>query len=220
MFCTTSSSPTLTGVTFADNTATAHHVPLQGGGLFCEELSSPRLTDCSFTGNVAGYGGGLLCRSGSPVLERVVFDSNEGAYSGAGMACADATVTLVDVVFSGNRSASIEGPGGALAMSAYASARLTRVTFVGNLGGAALFSECSPTVTSCTKETTAPCHARRMCRGSVRHQWKHLRRSAFLRPRERGLHPPREFAMCAVPTAQRRMRSHRCLPRGLWSADR
>ncbi|MDP6312040.1 MAG: right-handed parallel beta-helix repeat-containing protein, partial [Phycisphaerales bacterium] len=57
------SSPTITGCTISDNTAT-----YGGGGIFCED-SSPTITDCTITNNIVvgfssedpGVGGGIYC---------------------------------------------------------------------------------------------------------------------------------------------------------------
>jgi hypothetical protein len=150
MFCTNHSSPNLTGVTFEGNHAlNPPHGEGPGGGLSCEESSSPRLTDCAFIGNGAFYGSGMLCSGSSPVLERVLFEYNSTsttAMPGAAMACEGGTAMLIDVVFS--RNSGWLHP--ALTLSTTA-ATLTRVTFIGNMGGyGASFWGCSPTVTGCT----------------------------------------------------------------------
>ena len=89
----------------------------------------------------------MYCLTGcSPVLERVIFADNFATYQGAGMLC-DEGATLIDVVFTGNFTVHHRA---ALNLSGATASTLTRVTFAGNLGGAAYFEGCSPTVTSCT----------------------------------------------------------------------
>jgi hypothetical protein len=78
------SSPTLTNVTFSDNSAA-----LFGGGMD-NEVSSPTLTNVTFSGNSAAPanfgGGGGMCNffSSSPTLTNVTFSDNS-AYHGGGM---------------------------------------------------------------------------------------------------------------------------------------
>ena len=74
-----SSSPTLSNVTFGGNWATA------GGGMF-NTNSDPILTSVSFQNNsAASYGGGICSHQNSnPTLSAVVFNSNS-ATDGGGM---------------------------------------------------------------------------------------------------------------------------------------
>jgi len=55
MFNDSFSSPSLTNVTFAGNSADS------GGGMFNYEASSPVLTNCTFEGNSATWGGAAHC---------------------------------------------------------------------------------------------------------------------------------------------------------------
>ena len=59
-----SSSPTLTHVTFANNTA------IRGGGMN-NYSSSPTLTHVTFANNTAGFGGGMYNNGSSPTLTHV-----------------------------------------------------------------------------------------------------------------------------------------------------
>jgi predicted outer membrane repeat protein len=72
-----SSSPTLTNVTFSTNSAT------RGGGMY-NDSSSPTLTNVTFTGNSAtNFGGGMYSTSSSsPTLTNVTFTGNSATYGG------------------------------------------------------------------------------------------------------------------------------------------
>ena len=104
-----SSSPTLTNVTFSGSTSRA------GGGMY-NNASSPVLTNVTFSGNSAAInGGGMYNNASSPTLTNVTFSGNQ-ANRGGGMHNADSSPTLTNVTFSGN-SAATNGGG----MSNYAS---------------------------------------------------------------------------------------------------
>lgn len=91
------SSPTLTNVTFINNTA-AH----SGGGLKNYWECYPTLTNVAFIGNSAGYTGGGMDNyvSGSSVTNAVFFGNS--ASGAAGLAAWYTTVNLQNVTFSGN----------------------------------------------------------------------------------------------------------------------
>lgn len=71
------SQPRLVDCVLSANTA-----DLLGGGVFWDSAGSGRLEQCTFTGNAAVAGGGLACRGGRLLLDRVVFSGNEAAGSG------------------------------------------------------------------------------------------------------------------------------------------
>jgi uncharacterized repeat protein (TIGR01451 family) len=126
------SSPTLTDVTFSDNSAS------YGGGIFNYD-SSPALTDATFSDNAAGAdGGGIYNFLSSPTLTGVTFNSNSAVYNGGGIYNEYSDLTLTDVTFSGN-SAGLVGSGGGIFNSDDGSMTptdsrltLTNVTFSGN----------------------------------------------------------------------------------------
>ncbi len=78
-------SPTITGCTISDNTATSG-----GGGIFCRDSSSPTITGCTISDNTTTYyGGGIYCEDSSPMLTDTLVCSNlpnqiTGTYSDEG----------------------------------------------------------------------------------------------------------------------------------------
>jgi len=141
-----SSSPTLTGVTFRNNTAQ------YGGGMFLLFGSNPTLTNVTFSSNSADGGGGMYLRfSNNPILKNVIFIDNT-AENGGGMCIiqdGDSRPTLTDVTFSGNTAGS-SGGGMWLGNS---SPTLTNVTFSNNTadssgGGGMYLHSSNPTLTN------------------------------------------------------------------------
>ena len=56
-----------------------------GGGISCENMSSPKLTNLIITDNIAANGGGLFCfNQSNPILKNVIISEN-GAISGGGI---------------------------------------------------------------------------------------------------------------------------------------
>jgi len=126
-----------------------------GGGMYCVDSSSPSLTDCTFSDNVAPNGGGLFCgHESSPTLTNCTFLDNTASGwggvdgSGGGMYCAS-SATLTDCTFVGNMASAY---GGGM-FCATNSPTLTRCGFVGNradYGGAMCsFWSSSPSLTNC-----------------------------------------------------------------------
>ena len=101
-----SSSPTLIGGAFLENTADA------GGGIY-NGASSPTLTSVTFAGNSANSGGGMHSDGSSPVLVNSTFWGNSAVGHGGGMRNKGAsTPILTNCTFHGNRA--INGTGGAI----------------------------------------------------------------------------------------------------------
>jgi parallel beta-helix repeat protein len=139
-----------------------------GGGMF-NWCSSPMVTNCTFIGNSAKFGGGIFNGSySSPQVTNCTFCGNvaEGtSYSsdsgGAGMANDDhSSPHLTNCSFSGNRSISGSGKawGGGLANWSYCDPNLINCTFTGNWalsgsgdawGGGMNNHESSPILTNC-----------------------------------------------------------------------
>jgi predicted outer membrane repeat protein len=117
------SNPALTNATFSDNLAFQ-----QGGGMY-NAGSSPMVTNATFSNNRAVQDGGGMCNvfGSSPALTHVVF-SNNTAMSGGGMWNYDNSPTLNDVTFIEN---SANSQGGAI-YGAYSTATLSNVTFSDN----------------------------------------------------------------------------------------
>jgi parallel beta-helix repeat protein/predicted outer membrane repeat protein len=120
-----------------------------GGGMYNDD-GSPTLTNVTFSGNSASYGGGGMSNdsSSSPTLTNVTFSGNS-APGGGGVYTVGGSPTLTNVTFSGN-SASFYGGG---MYNSYSSPTLTDVTFSGNsatYGGGMSNLNSSPTLTGVT----------------------------------------------------------------------
>ncbi len=115
------SSPTLSHVTFTDNTAN------NGGGMF-NLNSSPTLSHVTFSGNEASSsGGGMYNLTSSPTLSHVTFSGNEASSRGGGMYNSTSSLTLSHVTFTGNTATH----GGGMTND-NSSPTLSHVTFSGN----------------------------------------------------------------------------------------
>ncbi len=61
-----------------------------GGGLSCDNYSSPGLINVTIKGNTASYGGGIHCNNNSyPTLEGVTISENTALFFGGGVYCND-----------------------------------------------------------------------------------------------------------------------------------
>ncbi len=84
--CNVNSDPIVNNCTFIDNLAKKY-----GGGICNYNSSSPKVSDCTFNGNVAedvgrGYGGGMMNWQGSkPEVTNCVFKNNRSAVYGGGI---------------------------------------------------------------------------------------------------------------------------------------
>jgi hypothetical protein len=100
-----------------------------GGAMFNTNLSNPDLNHVTFVSNSADQDGGGMYnwQNSSPILNNVVF-SNNSAHWGGGMNSNDDSPKLVNVIFVGNSAA--VGGGGISASNSHAD--LTGVSFIGN----------------------------------------------------------------------------------------
>ena len=139
-------APTLTNVTFSDNTAE------WGGGMYNYD-SSPSLINVTFSENTATHDGGGMYNSydSSATLTNVTFVANTATYSGGGMCNSyDSSATLTNITFSANTAEY----GGGVCNRYYSSATLTNVTFSANTarsgGGMYNYDNSSATLTNVT----------------------------------------------------------------------
>ena len=129
-----------------------------GGGIFID-VSSPTLTNCTFTGNSATYGGGMFNASGSsPTLTDCSFTNNSADGNGGGMNNSfDSSPTLTDCSFTNN---SADGNGGGMYNYDNSHPTLTDCTFAGNSatnwGGGMYNDGSSPTLENCTVCSNTP----------------------------------------------------------------
>lgn len=172
------SHPTLTQVTFVDNTAAGDNSQSSSasswGGAISLFNSSPTLTAVTFVGNQAtgqggsyplqAYGGGMYLYYSSPTLNQVTFLNNQAISQdgwtggGGGMYLNYSSPTLSQVTFSGNRATggntglgSTVGSGGGMSIH-FSHPTVSQATFAGNQafqGGGIYARESSPTLLNC-----------------------------------------------------------------------
>jgi len=157
----TESHPTLSGCTFSGNEAR------MGGGIYCD-WSSPRITDCVITKNVAtsnnfGFGGGIHCgllESGSkPITISNCVVSRNRAFAGGGICCDGGSgggpgkIDINGCIITGNIANSIYHGGGGIFCFNYIP-KIANCTVAGNAakwgGGMYNASWHTTTLTNCT----------------------------------------------------------------------
>ncbi|UCC23249.1 MAG: right-handed parallel beta-helix repeat-containing protein, partial [Planctomycetota bacterium] len=143
----------LEGFTITGGNANGSGTDGYGGGMY-NYLSSPTVTNCTFSGNLAQWGGGMYNDgSGStPTVSNCIFSGNEATtQDGGGMGNTYANPTVTNCVFTGN---SAYDTGGAMA-NGYNSPTVTNCTFNQNVangangGGGMRNWSSNPTVTNC-----------------------------------------------------------------------
>ncbi len=72
-----------------------------GGGMY-NAISSPQLTQISFSGNLANFGGGMYNQNSNPKMSQVSFSGNSATTSGGGMYNQNSNPKMSQVSFSGN----------------------------------------------------------------------------------------------------------------------
>lgn len=149
---TCSGNPTLTDVTFINNTGrmggglyigsgtpALTRVVLEGnsaengGGGLHNEGASPALANVTFSGNSASYGGGMSSFGGAPTLINVIFRGNwasGGVSLGGGLCNYESSPTLTNVAIQGNWA---DSGGGGLCNRGSSAPTLTHVTISGNV---------------------------------------------------------------------------------------
>ena len=145
-----------------------------GGGVFCDDSTSPTISRCTFYQNTAAYGGGMrgglystitecsfientavrggaIGRAPQAVLTDCTFVGNSGTYGGAIYIRSSCSPTLTGCLFEGNTASH---SGGALHIEQHCDPVLSFCTLTGNsapIGGALDVSiESFPTFESCT----------------------------------------------------------------------
>ena len=144
---------TLDGFTITAGNNSAATTPNNRGGGMYNNSSSPTLTNVTFSGNWAGYGGGMANHGGSsPTLTNVTFSGNSAAYGG-GMFNWNSSPTLTNITFSGNNASGTLAYGGGMYNDS-SSPVLTNVTFSGNTattyGGGMYNYDGNPALTNVT----------------------------------------------------------------------
>ena len=122
-----------------------------GGGIANDSESDPILTNCTFSRNSAGIGGGMSNWGNNPTLINCTFNGNS-AKSGGGMEIFESHPTINDCIFSGN---SADEDGGGICNLADGNPTLTNCTFSGNKakagwGGGMFNLGATATLANCT----------------------------------------------------------------------
>jgi len=127
-----------------------------GGGIYCEQSSSPTIQHCVIEDNEAtAYGGGIFCigASNAQILFCTIADNS--APSGGGIVCAMAVPTIQDCVIHSNHSTQgFLGWGGGIVCYALASPLIQRCyisdnTAVLDAAGIFCWKVCNPTIIDC-----------------------------------------------------------------------
>jgi len=121
-----------------------------GGGIFCDNNSSPYITNCIISGNYGG-GGGIACWHGSePVITKCFITNNRSGDYGGGIICSESSPTISQCVISGNHAVS---EAGGFWIFWYSNPKITNCTIVGNSAstGGGIFDEhySSPVIKNC-----------------------------------------------------------------------
>lgn len=126
----------------------------KGGGMY-NNSGSPKLANCTFISNSAGYlGGGMYNNSGNPRLTNCTFTDNE-AIGGSGMYNHNSSPILTNCTFKDNSAGEKGGEGAGMFACQNSSPTLTRCTFSDNSaelygGGIFAFGNSNPKLISCT----------------------------------------------------------------------
>ena len=118
------------------------------GGMYCFN-STPELTNCTFSDNLASNGGGLCNYYSSPHINKCIFTGNTAYQNGGGMYNYQSSPTVTNCIFSGNHA----DYGGGM-QNTSSSPSLINCIFSNNTatycgGGMDNYPSSSPTVTNC-----------------------------------------------------------------------
>jgi predicted outer membrane repeat protein len=144
-------SAVLDGFTVTGGNANGEPAPNNLGGGMYNKGSSPAVTNCTFSGNLAGNSGGGMSNSySSPAVTNCTFSGNSASWGGGAMSNSYSSPTLTNCTLSGN---SADQLGGGMSNSS-SSPTLTNCTLswnsAGNSGGGLYNDSSSPAVTNCT----------------------------------------------------------------------
>ena len=102
------SNTVIRGFTFRNGFADNEH----GGGIYCDNNSSPIIVDNIITNNYAGlYGGGIACRYSSPTMIDNTICHNIAVYIGGGILCYRSDALISGNVISDNQATNYYGGG-------------------------------------------------------------------------------------------------------------
>ncbi len=142
--CYFSPSLIIRSCVFRDNRAMA------GAGIFCDESSSPLISNCLFEGNVAGadmfpgWGGGICVWGGAPLITECTLVGNMAGGSGGGIECGGSTPTISNCRIVGSIPEGIHCAGAGTRVD------ITDCVITGSLGSGLRSVETTVTVTGST----------------------------------------------------------------------
>jgi len=95
---------TIDGLTITGGNVDGNSWPDNAGGGICAYQSSPTISNCTFSGNSAGWGGGIINRnSASPTITNCIFTGNSAVNRGGGVYNEfDSSPSIDSCTFSGN----------------------------------------------------------------------------------------------------------------------
>jgi hypothetical protein len=149
------SSAILDGFTITGGNANGSVLPdYYGGGMLNEGAvnypCSPTVTNCTFSGNTADYGGGMGNFDSNPTVKDCNFTTNYDVHDGGGMYNNNSSPTVTNCTFNGNTA----NYGGGMYNDNYSSPVVTDCNFTGNVaggyGGGMRNNNSSPRVINCT----------------------------------------------------------------------
>ncbi len=154
----------LEGFTITNGTGNPGPFPggYYGGGIFCDDHSSPTIRDCTITGNQARSGGGIYCCDSDPEITNCTIFGNHvtqtysGGGCGGGIYCSESSPRIASCTISGNTID--ESPGAYLVVAVgggistdSSDLMIDDCTITGNdREGIACWYESSQTVVNCT----------------------------------------------------------------------
>jgi len=137
--------------TVSNCTFSGNSADFGGGGMANVDSSSPTVTNCMFIGNTAVLGGGMFNDNSSPTVTNCTFSENSAVGDdGGGMLNNESSPTVADCIFEGNTALS----GGGGMHNEHSSPTVVNCRFIENAagghGGGISEDGSSPMVVNCT----------------------------------------------------------------------
>jgi len=147
--------------------ATGNYPNTCGGGVFCDNNSSPTFTYCAIAENSAdGYGGGVYCYSSSPSFTNCTLSGNS-AFFGGGVHCQNYSSPIFrSCTISGNAAGYAGGVFCNVSQAIFTNCAINGNSGTGDGGGVFCAGNPSPIVMNCTlSQNSAPYGAGAYCDG-------------------------------------------------------